>query len=178
MERIRVIPFAILAALLAVPSRALAAAGGENTPLDLDEGKRSLDSATDGGGPGGGSLVRTLIGLAIVIGVIYGLHWVLKQIKRSSEGKASGAGLATVATLPVGGGRSVQLVRAGRELVLVGVGDHGVTPLRRYTEEEARTLGLVPDDDDDESWPPDAQPPRPGGLRGWVDALRARTVIR
>jgi flagellar protein FliO/FliZ len=36
----------------------------------------------------------------------------------------------------------VQLVRAGRELMLIGVGEHGVTPLRRYTEAEAIEAGL------------------------------------
>jgi flagellar protein FliO/FliZ len=177
MERLRVITFAIAAALLAVPSRALAAASGENTPLDLGD-EKSLDTATGGGG-GGGSLVRTLIGLAVVIGVIYGLHWVLKQIKSSTDGKASGMGLAAVATLPVGNGRSVQLVRAGRELVLVGVGDHGVTPIRRYSEEEALELGLVPPPGaDDDPWQPDLQQPRARGPKGWLDALRQRTVIK
>ena len=49
-----------------------------------------------------------------------------------------------MATLPIGTGRSVQLLRAGRELVLVGVGEHGVTPIRLYSEDEARELGLLP----------------------------------
>jgi flagellar protein FliO/FliZ len=164
MERLRVIPFAIAAAVLAVPSRVLAAQS-EQTPLNLGEEERALDSAA----PGGGSIVRTLIGLAIVIGVIYGLYWILKQVKASKEGKASGLGLSSVATLPLGGGRTVHLVRAGNELLLVGVGDHGVTLLRRYTEDEARELGLLPPDHDD-------TPEAPPG--GWIDDLRRRTVIR
>ena len=173
MERIRVISFAIATAVLAAPLPALAAEKdrGENTPLNLGD-ESSVAEAASAPGSGGGSIMRTLIGLAVVIGVIYGLHWILKQVRKANEGKASGLGLSTVANLPVGGGRSVQLVRAGRELVLVGVGDHGVTPIRRYSEDEARELGLLadPDDDDDLGGPPRAQ--------SWIERLRERTVIK
>ena len=37
-------------------------------------------------------------------------------------------------------------MRAGDELVLVGAGEHGVTPIRTYTEAEARALGLLDDE--------------------------------
>jgi len=47
-------------------------------------------------------------------------------------------------------GRLDHLVRAGREIVLVGAAEHAVTPLRVYTEDEARELGLLDDDDDDD----------------------------
>ena len=97
-------------------------ATGENTPVNLN------DAPTANKVPGasaGSSLVRTFVGLAIVIAVIYGLYWVLKQVKASREEKASGRGLAAVATLPLGPNRTLQLVRAGRELVLVGVSEHG-----------------------------------------------------
>src|SRR5215212_1049752 len=113
---------------------AFAAATGENTPLNLDEGSQSTKVP---GSSAGGSLVRTFVGLAIVIAVIYGLYWVLKQVKASREEKASGEGLAAIATLPLGPNRSLQLVRAGRELVLVGVSKHGDTPVRTYSEDEA-----------------------------------------
>jgi flagellar protein FliO/FliZ len=176
MLRFRVIPCAIAAALLAAPARVLAAAPSEDTPLRLGRESHAPDPATHAGG--GGSVLRTLVGLAIVIGIIYGLHWVLKQAKASKEGKASGLGLTTVATLPVGAGRSVQLLRAGRELVLVGVGEQGVTPIRSYSEDEARELGLIPDDSLDEELVESAAPePRPG-LQRLLDTVRERTVLR
>src|SRR5918993_5949258 len=113
------------ACLLLLDAReAFAAATGEKTPLNLDE---APETKAPGPGSTGGSLVRTIVGLAIVIGVIYGLYWVLKQVKASREEKASGQGLAAIATLPLGTNRSLQLVRAGREIVLVGVSEHGVT---------------------------------------------------
>ena len=92
--------------------------------------------------------MRTIVGLAIVIGVIYGLYWVLKQVKASREDSAVGhRPAARSPTLPLGQNRSMHLIRAGDEVVLVGVGEHGVTPIRTYGEHEARALGLLADDD-------------------------------
>src|SRR5919107_1924048 len=129
--------------LLVTSPTALAAAPpkadhGEDTPLNLKDVPSTSTHAA-----GGGSIVRTVVGLAIVIGVIYGLYWVLKQVKSSREEKASGQGLSALATLPLGPQRSLQLVRAGRELHLVGVSEHGVTPVRTYSEDEAEAAGLL-----------------------------------
>jgi len=124
--------------LLAAPA-ALAADTGEATPLNLPSAGQTQAAA----GSGGGSLVRTFVGLAIVLAVIYGLYWVLKQVKASRESAASGDGLESVATIPLGSNRSLHLVRAGRELVLLGVSEQSVVPIRAYSEEEARALGLI-----------------------------------
>src|SRR3954469_11503221 len=152
---------------------AFAAATGEKTPVNLNDGS---PSAKISGGSAGGSLVRTFVGLAIVIAVIYGLYWVLKQVKASREEKSSGEGLAAIAALPRGPSRSLQLVRAGRELVLIGVSEHGVTPVRTYSEDEAEAVGLLDADAVDD------EPPRHGGGGGAlvrvVDDLRRRTVRR
>src|SRR4051794_21613957 len=165
---------ASLTSLLLTPQLALAADAGEKTPLNL---KDSPGPNTHVGG--GGSIVRTIVGLAVVIGVIYGLYWILKQVKSSREEKATGQGLAALSTLPLGAQRSLQLVRAGRELHLVGVSEHGVTPVRTYTEDEAEAAGLLDLDSDDE--------PYANGKGGGVgtkvvtnvlDELRRRTVRR
>jgi flagellar protein FliO/FliZ len=147
----------------------LAAVGqdGERTPLNLD----GADAATQAAGSSGGGLVRTIVGLAVVIGVIYGLYWVLKQVKASREEQASGTGLQTLATLPLGGNRAMHLVRAGDEIVLLGVSEGGVTALRTYTEAQARSLGLL----EGESPP---GPPAAFGQPGLLDRLRDKTVIR
>jgi flagellar protein FliO/FliZ len=115
-------------------------ATGESTPLNIAPGSAPHTSSTSS------SVVRTIVGLLIVVAVIYGLTWVLKQLKASKEEKSSGEGLASLATLPLGPNRSVHLLRSGREYVLVGVAEQGVTPLRTYTEEEALELGLVPEE--------------------------------
>ena len=90
---------------------------------------------------GGASIVRTIVGLFIVIAVIYGIAWIMKQAKKSKV-RPTGHGLSQVANLPLGSGRSVAVVRAGREILVVGVAENGVTPIRSYSEAEAIALGI------------------------------------
>jgi len=159
----------VFTSLLLTSQDAFGADAGEKTPLNLKDVPSS--------GPhvgGGGSIVRTIVGLAVVIGVIYGLYWVLKQVKSSREEKASGQGLAALATLPLGPNRSLQLVRAGREIVLIGVSEHGVTGVRTYTEEEAEAAGLLDLEAEAESGDPGGN--RNGAWGGVLDELRRRTV--
>jgi flagellar protein FliO/FliZ len=172
-------PFAYAAAasltsLLLTPQLALAATdAGEKTPLNL---KDSTGPNTHVGG--GGSIVRTIVGLAVVIGVIYGLTWVLKQLKASKGESAAGTGLETLGTLPLGVNHALHLVRAGDEIVLVGTGEQGVTPIRTYTEAEARALGLLQEPlgdmalADPEVFGTDTRRGR------FIDELRKRTVIK
>ena len=161
---------AVLGVLLAPASALAAKASGEDTPLNLpaDQGAKHVTAVS-----GGGSLVRTFVGLAIVLAVIYGVAWVLRQVKASKEERHRGSGLQTTAVVPLGPNRALHLVRAGREVVLVGVAEQGVTPIRTYTEEEALELGLIGADDDD----PEDDPPRAGTMR-WLDRVRDRTVRR
>jgi flagellar protein FliO/FliZ len=166
---------AVLGLLLLAP--AALAADGEKTPLNL--GSEAKEQTTEAASSGGG-LVRTIVGLAIVIGVIYGLYWVLKQVKASREDKAQGSGLKTLATLPLGPKGSMHLIRAGDEVVLVGVGEAGVTPIRTYGENEARALGLIAEDADEAAGDTVLLPAetvekvRPGFLA----SLRRMTVIK
>jgi flagellar protein FliO/FliZ len=170
---------ALVACLLLAP--VALAANGESTRLDLPSAEPVSDAAAPAAG---GGMVRTIVGLAIVLAVIYGLHWVLKQVKASKHESASGSGLQALATLPLGANRSMQLVRAGQEIVLVGVGEAGVSHIRTYTEAEARALGLLPDeadDDDRPGLPPGGTPQRVrlgGFFTRMVENLRSRTVIR
>jgi flagellar protein FliO/FliZ len=160
---------AVLGLFLLAPTAL--AADGERTPLNLSDPDGAPAKAA---GSASGGLVRTIVGLAVVIGVIYGLYWILKQVKASREESATGEGLKTLATLPLGANRSIHLVRAGQEIVLVGAGEHGVTPIRTYSEPEARALGLL----QDETAEPveDEKPART--KRNLIEELRRRTVIR
>jgi flagellar protein FliO/FliZ len=141
MNFIRTLAFAassLAFTLVATPAQA-ADKYGEKTPLRLPAENKTADTV----GSSGGSLMRTLIGLAVVVAVIYGVTWLLRQAKNGKPGGAGHTGLATIATVSLAPGRTMSLVRAGRDLVLVGVADHGVTPIRTYTEEEARDAGLL-----------------------------------
>lgn len=157
-------PAMALASLLISADAAFADAG-EKTPVNLK------DAPSTGHVSSGGSLVRTIVGLAVVIGVIYGIYWVLKQVKASREEKASGTGLTSLATLPLGGQRSLQLVRAGRELHLLGVSEHGVTPVRSYSEDEADAVGLLDVE-------PETERQNGGAVASVIEDLRKRTVRR
>jgi flagellar protein FliO/FliZ len=160
--------------LLLDAADALGATTGENTPVNLGDGKATATKVP--GSSAGGSIVRTIVGLAIVIAVIYGLYWVLKQVKSSREEKASGQGLAAIATLPLGPSRSLQLVRAGREIVLIGVSEHGVTPVRTYSEDEAEAIGLLDPDGDYEDDDRPSGGSAGGALGKLLEDLRRRTV--
>lgn len=118
---------------------ALAQSTGENTPLHLSGSTTATHAAASGGS--GASIVRTIVGLFIVIAVIYGIAWIMKHAKKSKT-RPTGSGLSQVASLPLGGGRSVAVVRAGREVLVVGVAENGVTPIRSYSEAEAIALGI------------------------------------
>jgi flagellar protein FliO/FliZ len=122
-----------------VPAVSQKAPGGENTPLDLNASTTSGSHASSGGA----SIVRTIVGLAIVIAVIWGLAWILRQVKTGREPRVATAGLASVAALTLGSGRTLHLVRAGNDYILVGSGEHGLTPIHRYTEQQARDAGLL-----------------------------------
>ncbi len=154
---------AAVALLLAVPAAAFAAnvsgtspgsadVAGPSAPPGAAEEATPIDftGASDQGAAdvpgGGGSLVRTIVGLAIVIAVIYGVAWVLRQVKQSRQPRATGTGLAALASVPLANGRSVHLVRAGTDLVLLGVAEQGVVPIRTYTHAQAQDAGLVDDD--------------------------------
>jgi flagellar protein FliO/FliZ len=127
---------------------ALAAAGkpkaslssSESLPVNLGG---SSSSTTSHVGGSGGSIVRTIVGLAIVIAVIWGLSWILRQVKSGRDPHTSSAGLTSLAALTLSTGRSVHLVKAGNDYLLLGSAEHGVVPIHRYTEEEAREAGLM-----------------------------------
>jgi flagellar protein FliO/FliZ len=120
-------------------------AGGESTPLNLKPTTSGAHASS-----GGASIVRTIVGLAIVIAVIWGLSWILRQVKAGRGGldsDQSSSGLASVAALTLTTGRSVHLIRAGSDYILVGSAEHGLVPIHRYTEQEAREAGLPLVDD-------------------------------
>jgi flagellar protein FliO/FliZ len=146
---VRAVFLALVVWLLAPAQMALAftpvahKAGGESTPLNLGPSPTTTAHATSSGGP---SIVRTIVGLLVVIAVIWGLTWILKQVKSGREVRAGGVGLESVATLPLGTNRSLHLVRAGEDYLLLGSAEHGLVPIHRYSEQEARAAGLLEDD--------------------------------
>jgi flagellar protein FliO/FliZ len=144
------------------------AATGEQTPLKLSTGGTA--HAVSSGGSGSG-VVRTIIALVVVIAIIYVVSRILKSVKGRDAVRASGSGLEQIATLPIASGKSVSLVRSGRDIILLGVGDHGVTPIKTYTEDEAIAAGIDLPEEIDDSYDPTEKP-----LDRMLNGLRRLTV--
>ena len=171
MRSLHAFTAAVFGCLLTAP--VAFAANGEDANLDLGSGE-AAKSAAQNSASTGGNLVRTIVGLAVVLGVIYGLYWVLKQVKNAKDTSDAGESLETVASLSLGTNRSLHLVRVGPEIVLLGAAEHQITPIRRYTETEAHALGLLE--------------PAPTTLaslevesvepKNFMDILRSKTVVR
>lgn len=150
----------------------------DSTPLpsDVTGAGTSSDGASAGGAATGmGTIVRGIVGLAIVLGVIYGLHWLLKNSKGGRKSDRSDL-VEVIATTPLAQNRSIHLVRAGDELLLVGAAESGVTPLRVYAAGEPLTAalesGAPPPVIELPAPPAEAAPP----ARGVVPRIKSWTV--
>ena len=165
---------------LSAPAALAAPADGERTPLNLDSGESTTQAAErrrrhrpHDRRP----RRRARRHLRPVLG------------PQAGQGVAGGPGRpaaasTSVASLPLGPNRSVHLVRVGDELVLLGAAEKGVTPIRTYTEDEARAVGLLADEDVLQLPAPQgatataATAERAAGRRLALDTLSARTVRR
>jgi flagellar biosynthetic protein FliO len=117
----------------------------DTTPLS-PEATGAGDSTSTDVGSSGGAIVRMLIGLAIVIAVIYAIYALLKRANgRKGGGVRSDGKMTVLASTSLAPGAAVHLVQVGDELVLVGQGQQGVTPIRVYTADEAQRLGVALD---------------------------------
>lgn len=170
----------LAAATLPLTLPATALAGGfsrDRTPLPKDvTGGGSGGTQIASGGSTSGALVRTVIGLLVVLAVIYGVYWLLRAYGRSRSGSSSDQ-MQVIATTTLGANRSLQLVRSGDEVILVGVAEQSVTPIRIYSAEEARRFG-VGVEPGPFAQPGPIRPDRPSGpfLSRFLEALRQRTV--
>jgi len=156
-----------LTLLCADTAHAAAGGTGESTPLHIS----TSGAAHAVSSSGGASVLRTVVALIVVIGIIYVVARVLRAVKGRDAVRASGNGLEQIATLPLAPGKSVTLLRSGRDIVLVGVGEHGVTPIKTYTEAEAIAAGIELPEEPDADFD---QAERPFGRV--LDGLRRRTV--
>lgn len=107
--------------------------------FDKADAEATKDEDSSGGG---GSILRMILGLAVVVGAIFGVHWLLKKWGTGRMQAVAGrAGVIdVVATTSLAQGRALHLVRIGEELVLVGATEQSIT---RIGEFDATTLGAA-----------------------------------
>lgn len=110
-----------------------------------------------------------IAGLAIVLGVVYGVYWLLKTAARSRR-PGAGGDLAVVASTTLAQGRAVHLVRVGDELILLATSESSVAPVRVYEGDKALRLEAALDAPVS---PTEAQAPL---LSKLIDELRRRTA--
>jgi flagellar biosynthetic protein FliO len=112
-----------------------------NEKLPIPEGS---DNPVSMSGGAGGTLIRLVLGLGVVVGLIGGVWYVLKRVQRSrypAMDDRNPAGLIDVlATTSLGPNRSLHLVKVGEEIVLVGSTDHQVAPIARIGADDAAAL--------------------------------------
>lgn len=106
----------------------------ERTKLDpkafeAEEGQASKGSSKQPSK--GGSVGRMFFGLVVVLGVIFGVNYLLKKWGQSRLQGASGTAgvIDVVATTSLAQNRSLHLVRVGGELVLIGATEQSITQL-------------------------------------------------
>lgn len=119
----------------------------------------------------GSAVVHMVLGLAIVLALIFGLYWLLKRTGRKNDSTVADDGfIGVVSSTPLGPQRSMHLVRVGDELVLLAASEQNVTPVRVYSPEEARRLGVDRVDDPPIEWGSSSQKP------SFVEQLRRMTA--
>jgi flagellar protein FliO/FliZ len=154
MSRLRLLGLgAALVALLALPGSAFALTNAQFK--NLSNTQPSGTGTPHVGLDIGGSLIRGLIGFAVVIGVILVIAKLLKTNQARKQGlgptrrRGQGGGLIEVlSSTPLGPNRHVHLVRVGDEVILVGAGEGGITPLRTFDADEAIELGAIASEDE------------------------------
>jgi flagellar protein FliO/FliZ len=101
-----------------------------------------------------GTLARTIVGLAIVLAVVFGVYWLLKIFARGKNKAGKGDGrMDIVATTPLAPNRSLHLIRVGDSLILVGSAEGGISTIRTYSLEESDALQEQIDAQSDPLWP-------------------------
>ncbi|HEY3612586.1 MAG TPA: flagellar biosynthetic protein FliO [Gaiellales bacterium] len=163
-------------------------ASAAKTGFQRDDTPLSAKVTSGGGGNAGGAIasgatggaaVHMLLGLGLVLALIYVLYRVLKRTAGKREPTIRGDDwMSIIASTPLAPSRSLHLVRVGEEIVLVGSAEHGVTPLRVYSADEARELRVEPREPLALAGAPAGADggARPGFLAALVESLRRMTA--
>ncbi|MGB7417960.1 MAG: flagellar biosynthetic protein FliO [Erythrobacter sp.] len=114
------------------------------------------------------SLLAIVLALAFVLGLAWGVIWILRKVQESGMGKDEAAGegrsLRFVRALPLGPRERLVLIETGGEQLLLGV-TGGMISIVAHWDESGRAIAAMPA----KAHPPQRQSPE------LVAALRAQT---
>lgn len=155
-------------------------APADSESLPIPEGSASPVSVDSGLG---GTALRLLIGLIVVVGLIAAVWQVMKRVQRNRYPALEAAGgslIDVVATTPLGPNRALHLVRVADEVVLVGATEQMVQAVARLSADDAAAIvRALSTEAGDTALGRPADPARsPGGPFTLVDRLRDLTVRR
>lgn len=84
----------------------------------------------------GGAMLQMLAALALVLGLMVGLYWVMRRLNpRHMLGQSAG-GLKVWGRLGLGPKKSLALVEVGRSILVLGLGDKEVSLLKEISDPE------------------------------------------
>lgn len=114
----------------------------------------SRDGAKDGGeSRSSGGMGRALVGFALVLALIFAVHWLLRKYADGKQGALGAQGsldaIEVMATTPLAPNRSLHLVRVGGELVLIGATDQSINQLGRV---DGQQLSVVAGNSGDQAF--------------------------
>jgi len=133
--------------------RALAAENPASAPF------ASAGSAPASSAPGLGSLTQVSLALALVLGLVFGLAWLLRRVRGTRRPGAPGIDI--LAELALGPKERAVLLQVDRVRLLVGVGGGQV-----------RTLHVLPEAELAAGSPNDASAPATANAPSFADLLR------
>ena len=140
------------------PAAAPASTTTSTPPADppasvVDPESRPIPEGSGGpvsvGGDMGGTMLRLLLGLAVVVALIFGVWHVMKRVQRGrypAAAEASGDLIGVLATTPLGPNRALHIVRVADEVVLVGATDHSVQAVAVLDVASAEAIARSLDD--------------------------------
>lgn len=115
----------------------------DQAAFEEDEAQQAEETESSSSAGSGGSILRGVLGFAVVLASIYGVYWLLKKWTESrTNGTVGRTGIIdVVATTQLAHGRAVHLVRVGPEFVLVGATEHSITRLGEVSHETVQRVG-------------------------------------
>jgi flagellar biogenesis protein FliO len=125
-----------------------ASAGTDRESLPIPEGSSGPVSV---GGDLGGTMLRLLIGLVVVVALIIAVWQLMKRMQRGrypALAETDSSLVSVLATTPLGPNRALHVVRVADTVVLVGATDRAVQSVATLDPESASmvTRALGPDD--------------------------------